>query len=266
LNELVFVGLGLHDEKGLSLHGLDEIKTADEAFIELYTSLLPGFSQERLEKLSGKRIQVLSRKEIEEENGRLVLEAAERGKTVLLVPGDPLIATTHITLRIEAEKLGVKTRIVHGASIISAAVGLSGLHSYKFGKSVTVPFPDETPSTTPYEVIRQNIELGLHTLCFLDIKAEKGRYLGIHDALKALLAIEERKKARIVTPNTLAVGIARAGSSKPVTKADYVRKLLSYDFGDPPHCMIFLGKLHFMEAEALIQFAKAPKKLRETTQ
>ncbi|MCJ7719425.1 diphthine synthase, partial [Candidatus Bathyarchaeota archaeon] len=76
MNELVFVGLGLHDEKGLSLHGLDEIKTADEAFIELYTSLLPGFSQERLEKLSGKRIQVLSRKEIEEENGRLVLEAA----------------------------------------------------------------------------------------------------------------------------------------------------------------------------------------------
>ncbi len=265
MNELVFVGLGLHDEKGLSLRGLDEIKTANEAFIEVYTSLLPGFSHERLEKLSGKRLHVLSRKDIEEENGRVVLEAAERGKTVLLVPGDPLIATTHVTLRIEAEKRGVRTRIVHGASIISAAIGLSGLHSYKFGKSVTIPFPDETLSTTPYEVIRQNTKLGLHTLCLLDIKTEEQRYLSIHGALKALLAIEERKKAKIVTSNTIALGIARAGSDKPMVKADCVKKLLSHDFGDPPHCMIFLGKLHFMEAEALIRFAEAPEKLREDT-
>ena len=263
MSELVFVGLGLHDEKSLSLQGLDEIKTANAVFIELYTSLLPSFSQERLERLSGKRFHALSRKEIEEENGSIVLEAAEKGKTVLLVPGDPLIATTHVTLRLEAEKYRIETRIIHGASIISAAIGLSGLHNYKFGKSVTIPFPDETLSATPYEVIGQNTKLGLHTLCLLDIKAEKQRYLSIHEALQALLAIEERRKAKIITSNTLALGIARAGDDKPCVKADYVRKLLDYDFGGPPQCIVFLGRLHFMEAEALIQFADGPEQLRK---
>lgn len=263
MNELVFVGLGLHDERSLSLHGLDEIKTADETFIELYTSVMSGFSYEHLEKLCRRRVRVLLRKEIEEENGRLVLEAAERGKVVLLVPGDPLIATTHVALRIEAEKRGIRTRIIHGASIISAVIGLSGLHSYKFGKSVTIPFPDETASITPYEVIKQNTERGLHTLCLLDIKIEKQYYLSIHDALRALLAVEKQKNAKIVTQDTLVVGIARAGSNEPVVKVDSVRKLLSHDFGDPPYCLIMLGKLHFMEAEALICFAGAPERLRE---
>ena len=47
LQELVFVGLGLNDEKGISLNGLEETKTADHVFIELYTSLLPDFSCRR---------------------------------------------------------------------------------------------------------------------------------------------------------------------------------------------------------------------------
>jgi len=44
LNELVFVGLGLNDEKGVSINGLEETKTADYVFIELYTSLMPDFN------------------------------------------------------------------------------------------------------------------------------------------------------------------------------------------------------------------------------
>jgi len=42
-----------------------------------------------------------------------------------------------------------------------------------------------------------------------------------------------------------------------------VKKLLTYDFGEPPYCIIFPGKLHFMEAEALIVLAGGPEKLRE---
>jgi len=172
LGEIVFIGLGLHDENGITLRGLEETKTAQTAFIELYTSFMPNFSIERFEEISGKKLYVVSRKELEEENAKVVLKAAESGKAVLLVPGDPFIATTHVALRIEAEKLGIKTRIVHGASIVSAVMGLSGLHNYKFGKSVTVPFPEETPSETPYNVIAQNKKLELHTLCLLDIKTE----------------------------------------------------------------------------------------------
>ena len=41
-----------------------------------------------------------------------------------------------------------------------------------------------------------------------------------------------------------------------------VERLLEFDFGEPPHSLIFLGELHFMEAEALMAFAGAPTKLR----
>jgi diphthine synthase len=263
LGEIVFVGLGLNDEMGISLHGLEVVKTADTAFIELYTSFLPNFSLKRFEEISGKKLNVVSRRELEEKNGEIILKAAENGKAVLLVPGDPLIATTHVALRIEAEKRGIKTRIVHGASIISAVMGLSGLHNYKFGKSVTIPFPDETFSETPYDVIAQNRKLGLHTLCLLDIKAEEKRCLSIRESLDLLLKIEEKKKKGIVTVDSLAVGIARAGSNNPTVKADFIEKLLDYDFGEPPYSIIFPGKLHFMEAEALIVLAGGPENLRK---
>ena len=92
MGEIVFVGLGLHDEMGISLHGLEEIKTADNVFIELYTNLMADFSKENLEKISSKKLQIVSREELEERSGELILEMAETGKVVLLVPGDPLIA------------------------------------------------------------------------------------------------------------------------------------------------------------------------------
>ncbi|MEM3623159.1 MAG: diphthine synthase [Candidatus Bathyarchaeia archaeon] len=263
MGEIVFVGLGLHDELGISLRGLEEVKTAESVFIELYTNLMPDFSIKRFEALSGKRVQRISRRELEEENGKIILEAAKKGKAVLLVPGDPLIATTHIALRIHAQKLGIKTRIVHGASIISAVVGLCGLHNYKFGKSVTIPFSEENPSETPYEVIVQNKESGLHTLCLLDIKAEEKRYLKIHQGLKMLLKVEEKRKKNVATMETLAVGVARAGSSNPTVKADFIKELLYYDFGEPPYSLVFPAALHFMEAEALITLAGAPEKVRE---
>lgn len=263
LGEVVFVGLGLHDELGISLRGLEEVKTADMVFVELYTSLLPNFSIERFEEIAGKRLHVVLRWELEEENGKAIFEAARKGKAVLLVPGDPLIATTHIALRIHAKKLGIKTRVVHGASVISAVVGLSGLHNYKFGKSVTIPFPEGVISETPYIVIAQNRRLGLHTLCLLDIKHEEKRYLTIREGLKLLLKVEEKRKEKVVTLETVAVGIARAGSENPTVKADIVKKLLNYDFGGPPHSLIFPGKLHFMETEALINLADAPEKVRE---
>jgi len=259
VGELAFVGLGLHDDLGISLRGLDEVKRADIVFLELYTSLLPGFSLERLEKASGKTLNLVSRRELEENEAEVLL-VAKNHRTVLLVPGDPLIATTHIALRIKAEKRGIKTRVIHGSSVLSAVIGLSGLHNYKFGKSVTIPFPNDTPSETPYSVIAQNRKRGLHTLCLLDIKVEDRRYLSVRDALRELLRVEEKRKKLVVTEGTLVVGISRAGSSEPAVRSGLVRDVLDYDFGEPPHSLVFPGKLHFMEAEALRVLAGAPEK------
>ena len=138
---------------------------------------------------------------------------------------------------------------------------MSGLHIYKFGKTVTVPFP-ENFSETPYKVITQNKTLGLHTLCLLDLKATENQFLGINQALKMLLEVEEKNNKGVFTPTTIALGIARAGSDNPTLKADFIEELINFDFGEPPYSLIFPGALHFMEIEALIAFAGAPVEFR----
>ncbi|MDR2719421.1 MAG: diphthine synthase [Nitrososphaerota archaeon] len=257
MKELVFIGLGLNDEYGITLKGLEEIKTANTVFIETYTNRMPDFNIQHLEEICNKKIQKINRQTLEEENGQQILKATETGKTALLVPGDPFIATTHITLRIDAEKNNIHTRIIHGISIMSAIVSLSGLHNYKFGKTVTIPFP-ETPAETPYNVITQNKKLGLHTLCLLDLKEPENRYLTINQAIETLQTIETKKQQNTINPDTIAIGIARAGNNQPTIKAGFIKDLITFDFGPPPYSLIFLGDLHFMEVDALIAFADAP--------
>mgnify|MGYP000052903217 FL=1 len=265
MGELVFVGLGLFDERDISLRGLEEAKDSDFIFAEFYTSLLAGFSLQKLESIIGKSITVLSRREIEDESGEIILQKAKERKVAFLVPGDPLIATTHIDLRIRAEKRGIKTHVVHAASIVSAVMGLSGLHNYKFGRSVTIPFPEDgVLSRTPYEVIMENRMRNLHTLCFLDVDAEKRRYMTIRKALKILLMLEEKIGRGIITLDSLVVGVSRAGSDDGKIKAGTIRDMLNFDFGSPPHVLVVPSeKLHFMEAEALCTLAGAPEKIKE---
>lgn len=264
MGELVFVGLGLYGYADISMRGLEEVKGADYVFAEFYTSVMPGFNIDEFKRFSGKDLIIVSRRNIEDEDGMLILERAKEGRVVFLVPGDPLIATTHIALRIKAERMGIRTRVIHGASILSAAIGLSGLQNYRFGKSVTIPFPDRNMvSRTPYIVIAENKRRDLHTLCFLDIRVEESRYMTIKEALEFLLALEEDIRQNVVGERSLAVGIARAGSESPIVKAGAVRDLLNFEFGGPPHTLIVPSeRLHFMEAEALITLAGAPEWVR----
>jgi len=253
---LVFIGLGLHGE-GISSKGLQLAKEADTIYIELYTSLVPEFNLKELERKIGKSIHIVNRKTIEEQPDE-ILNVAKTQKVAFLVPGDPMVATTHIDLRLRAAKAGVETKVIHAASIASAAPGLAGLQSYKFGPSATVPFPDNL-STRPYEILSENRDRGLHTLLLLDIRAEEGRAMTAGEAIRIMLELEKKLKKNAFTKNTLAVVVARAGSDDAMVKADKIEKLQAINFGPPPHVLIVPGKLHFVEAEALKVFAGAPE-------
>jgi diphthine synthase len=252
---LVFIGLGLHGE-GMSLAGLHEAQEADVVYAELYTSIVTNFNIEKLEQKIGKPINIVTRETVEQHPDE-ILESAKRSKVAFLVPGDPMVATTHVDLRLRAAKAGIQTKIVHAASIASAAAGLAGLQSYKFGRSATVPFPDN-PSQTPYEVLAENMTRGLHTLLLLDIRAEEGKAMTANEAIGIMLKLEGKLKKKMFTSDALAVVVARAGSDDAMIKADKAAKLSKLDFGPPPHVLIVPGKLHFMEAEALRVFAGAP--------
>ncbi|MCQ1535837.1 diphthine synthase [Methanosarcina sp. KYL-1] len=265
---LTFIGLGLFDEYDISLKGLEAVREADLVYVEFYTSCLMGTDLEKMEKLYGKKVHVLAREDVEQQPDWLN-EARDR-KVAFLTGGDTMVSTTHVDLRLRAEKLGIETRLVHGASIASAVSGLTGLQNYRFGKSASIPHPYVSGrgtlviSETPYDIIKQNSELGLHTLVFLDIDKEKG-YMTVNRALELLLEVEKRRGEGVID-RAVAVGIARAGSKKPVVKADYAKNLKDFDFGEPLQILVIPGKLHFLEAEALVKLAGGPEKFLENAE
>lgn len=257
MGELVFIGLGLHDEKGLTLAGLEEARSCDALFLERYTSAMFGTSTEALGKLTGKVIRPLGREDIEK--AETILKAATTSKVGLLVGGDPMVATTHVDLRLRAARAGIRTRIVHGVSILSAAAGTLGLQAYRFGRTTTVPFPAPGfEPTSPLEMILKNREAGLHTLVLLDLR-EDGTSLAPGDAIRFLLRTAERKDAKDFGAGTLACVLSRVGSPEVRAVAGPIGRLASKDLGPPLHCLVVPGSLHFLEREALMVFAGAPQ-------
>jgi diphthine synthase len=252
-----FIGLGLSDEKGMTLEGLELARFADRVFAEFYTNTMPGVDLKRLESLVGKKIQVLTRTDLEEQDGRELLAAAKAGSVAFLVPGDPMIATTHVSLRLSLAKIGINARVIHAASIMSAISGATGLQSYKFGKSVTVPRDEPLPRSV-MDTISDNHGRGLHTLLLLDVNADLGRQLTIGEAVARII------RANPESQDLLTVGVARLGARDEKMKASRMRELLKENFGDPPHSIVVVGRLHFMESEALNLFCSARKEdLRE---
>ena len=248
---LTLIGLGLFDERDLSLRGLDEAKKADKVYVEIYTSPWHGNLQ-NLEKLVGNNIEVLKRRDLEENSGK-ILEEAKNKDIVIFVGGDPLVATTHSALLLDAEKQKIKTRTIHNASIVSA-IAETGLHIYRFGPSVTVPLPEKTKGKLPesvYEVIKMNKARGLHTLCLLDIDAEQNKNMTANEAMKILLEMENERREDVFTLGTDVIIFARAGSDNFMIIYGKVKDLLEKDFGIPPAVLIIPGILHFTEKECL---------------
>lgn len=253
MGELVFIGLGLYDERDLSLRALDEARACDVLFEESYTSSLRGTTPEKLAALIGRPVTVLRREDVE--SGVVLLTQSATRRVGFLVPGDPMMATTHVDLRLRAAEAGIRTRIVHGSSIVTAAIGLLGLQAYKFGRTTTIPIPERGfRPTSPADVIAANRTAGLHTLVLLDLK-EDGRFLTATDALRYLIEIGGDR----FPPTTLACAVGGAGSPSPVVRVDRAERLLAADLGPPLHCLAIPGSLHFAEREALRRFGGAPE-------
>jgi diphthine synthase len=241
---LTLVGIGLYDEKDLTLRGIEAAKAADKIYIELYTSVWQG--KKRLEKIVGKRVEELKRADLEQHVNKIVAESKTKD-IVILIPGDPMIATTHSILIEEAKKGGIETRVIHNASIVSA-IAETGLHIYKFGATATVPFREKTGGKLPesvYDTIKMNKANGLHTLLLLDITPE--RSMTASEAIRILVTIEEQRKEGIFTDDTEVVVYMRAGSDKPLTVFGKASKLKDEDLGKPPMVLIVPGILHFTE-------------------
>lgn len=248
---LYFISLGLNDEKDMSIKALETAKSCDLLFAEFYTTKL-NTTKEKLEEMIGKPIKVLSRKDVEENFQEIILDEAKTKKVGFLVGGDCFVATTHISLRKEAIKQGIKTEVIHGSSIISA-IAETGLHIYKFGPCITIPFREKTKGKLPesvYEVIKANKARGLHTLCLLDIDAEQNRMMSVREALEILLTLEEARMEGVISSQEKIVVFSMAGSEKSSILFEKIESLIKKEIGLPA-VIIIPGSLHFTEREFL---------------
>ena len=262
---LTFVGLGLYDEKDISLKGLEAVRNCDKVFAEFYTSKLSGTDFQKLETIFNKKIIILSREDVEK--GDKIIKCAITERVVLLVAGDPMTATTHIDLRLRAIDKGIDTILIHGSSIITAVSGLLGLQIYKFGRTTSLAFPEKNYfPTSPYDVIKENKTNGLHTLILLDLKQDKELYMNANMAIRLLLEIENIRNENIITKETIICVVGRAGSLEPVVASDTIEELKKRDFGPSLHSLVIPGQLHFLEIEALEKLAGLPSNIGKKLQ
>jgi len=238
---LYIIGLGL-DKGDITLNGINCIKKCSKVYLERYTSILPCPVPE-LEKIIGKKVVPADRNLVEEKN--TIVEEAKKQDIALLVMGDPLSATTHLEIIMRAEKMKVKTKIIHSVSVLNA-VSETGLQLYKFGKTSSIP--KWQPSFKPesfYDIIEENLSINAHTLLLIDIG------LSVKDALSCLKGISEKRKNNI-TDNNLII-CSCLGTSKQKIVYGKIDKMMKEKF-ELPACIIVPAKMHFMEEESIKKF------------
>lgn len=243
---LYVIGLGLGDEKDITVRGLEAVRSSSKVVLEHYTSIL-GVDKAKLESFYGKDIVLADRNVVESEADSIYASAKEEDVAFLVV-GDPLCATTHTDLIIRARELGIRVEVIHNASVMGA-VASCGLQLYSFGQTVSIPLWEERwEPDSFYEKIRVNKENGMHTLCLLDIKVKEPdfakmaqgkvtylppRYMTVRTALDQLLEVEARKCEGVYGPESLCVGLARLGQP--------TQKIAAGTMRSEPHDREFAG-------------------------
>ena len=245
---LLLVGLGIYGYAGLSVKALDSLLSITNIYVEKYTSPMLESEIDNLKQILNKEVKVVPRWFVED--GREILQLAKSNDIALLVYGDPLIATTHIDLRVRAENNGIKTRVLHATSSITSIIGECGLHMYKIGKIITLTSEIQSISSIYYTVYG-NILSGNHTLVLLEYNQEKNLFLNPNNAFEMLLKSEIDQKYNVFSTETFAIVASRVGSENQSIVSGKIKSLIETEFGEPPHSLIITGNLHFTEIDAL---------------
>ncbi len=239
---LNIIGIGLGDEKDITLKGLELVKKSDLIYLENYTSKL-NCSLDKLEKLYGKKIILASRTLVE--NKDEIIDNAKNKEVSFLVIGDVFGATTHIDLMQRAKQKKIKVNIIHNTSVLNA-VGETGLSLYNFGKVTSIPF-DNKDVVSPIKALKDNQKIGLHTLFLFDLNPDEDKFMSVNQAIEYLIKNK-------VNSNTLAIACCGLGSEKQIIKPGKLKDLKEKKFDVYPQCLIIPGKMHFLEEEFLELF------------
>lgn len=164
---LLLVGMGPGRISSMTIEAKNAAKSADFRRYEAYTALWPADELAKLEEDIGD-IEMVMRPEVESPTE--LLDLAKNHLVALLIVGDPLQATTHVDIQLQALEAGINCIVFHGISITTLVTGAVGLSNYRFGRQTTITYPyGGWVATSPLEVIAVNIFQNQHTLALLDL-------------------------------------------------------------------------------------------------
>ena len=232
---LILIGTGINFD--LTLGGMEALEDSNEIYIETYTNLIENEKIEKLESKIGKKIKKLDRKDVE---SNFLIKRASEKKVALLVSGDPLTATTHVSLLLDAKKAKIAVKVLHNSSIYTSAAGVTGLQIYRFGKTASLVNPRENYAPkSSLEVIRKNLENNMHSLVLLDTEPKP------MEAVKALEMLKEFDYAIV---------LSRVGEENEKIIYGKISDIIRKNLGSPPFTIIIPAKLHIVEEEYLDNF------------
>ena len=133
-----------------------------------------------------------------------------------------------------------------------------------------------------YDRIKENVQIGLHTLVLLDIKVkeqslenmargrkvyEPPRYMTAAQCAQQMLEIEEGRKEGVYGDGSLAIGVARVGAKDQKIVTGTLKQLCDVDLGPPLHSLVLLGsRRHELEKDFIRPFAVDPGTFDESWQ
>uniref|UniRef100_A0A7N0R9S2 diphthine methyl ester synthase n=1 Tax=Kalanchoe fedtschenkoi TaxID=63787 RepID=A0A7N0R9S2_KALFE len=231
---LYVIGLGLGNEKDITIRGLEAVKRCEKVYMEAYTSLLSfGLSSNglsALETMYGKPITIDDREMVEEKADEMLSEASDCDVAILVV-GDPF----------GQENLGLKD-LLDNLEIVNLDACL--IYTIVLFSETVEPVPTRSLVTArPRYLNLHHIgvkEPTFESLCRGKKQYEPPRYMSINTAIEQLLEIEEKEESS-----------GKLGSEDQKVEAGPMGQLLRVDFGEPLHCLVITGETHPIEEEML---------------
>lgn len=223
---LLLIGIGPGRLSGVTVEARDAAKAADVRRYEAYTALWPEDELRVLENAIGP-IEKVMRPEVELPD--TLFELARSSLVALLIVGDPLQATTHVDLQLQANEAGIECRVYHGVSI-TTLIGAIGLSNYKFGRQTTLTYPyGGWVATSPLEAIAVNLHQNLHSLALLDLDPT-GEGVGNQKPMKPIDALNSLELMREKLSQTLE-GVSRETALENM-RFEACTEFLSHSFED----------------------------------
>ena len=134
-----------------------------------------------------------------------------------------------------------------------------------------VYFTDTWKPSSFYDRVKENRQIGLHTLMLLDIKVkeqslenlargrkifEPPRYMTAARCASQMLETEAQRSEGVYGPESLAIAVARVGAEDQRIVTGSLKQLAEVDIGPPLHSLVLLGsRVHDLERDFIREFA-----------